>query len=133
MLSARGKSCPAGAPRSKLGCTPPSRRTSRRLCPVPVTPCGRSFPARRTPNNFMLLRKESAWWSFLSIITLGTFLRFFHLGTYSLWLDEFLNFFDATHAFREMYRIILASPPLFHYVVRCFYLVFGKNDFWLRF
>jgi len=79
------------------------------------------------------LHKDSASWTFLSIIMLGIFLRFFRLGTSSLWLDEFLNFFDATHPFREMQRVILASPPLFHYVVRCFYLVFGKNDFWLRF
>jgi len=71
--------------------------------------------------------------SFYFILLLATISRLYHLGFQSFWLDEFINFFDSTHPFHKIHSEILASPPLFHYVVRCFYLIFGKNDFWLRF
>jgi len=71
--------------------------------------------------------------SFYLILVIGAISRLYHLGFQSFWLDEFINFFDATHPFHKIHSEILASPPLFHYVVRCFYLIFGKNDFWLRF
>jgi len=55
------------------------------------------------------------------------------LGSQSLWLDEVMTVQDAMHPFVQIHRQILASPPIFHYVVRLFYLFFGKDDFWLRF
>ncbi len=67
----------------------------------------------------------------IAILAGGIFLRFFHLGQHSFWLDEFINFFDATAPFPQMHRVILASPPIYHYIVRCFYLLFGYSDFWL--
>ncbi len=63
---------------------------------------------------------------------LGGCLRFYHLGEQSLWFDEVLTVMDASRPFHDISRTVLASPPLYHYIVRCFYLLFGKDDFWLR-
>jgi len=60
-------------------------------------------------------------------------LRFYLLGAQSLWLDEALSYFDAHQALGEIHRSVLASPPLFHYFVHGMDVLFGRNDFWLRF
>ncbi len=68
----------------------------------------------------------------LGLTLLAAVLRFWNLGGPSLWFDEALNVQDAGHPFSAIHRVVLASPPLFHYVIRGFLLVFGRDDFWLR-
>ena len=57
---------------------------------------------------------------------------FIHLGYHSLWLDELINIRDVSNTFSKIHQVILASPPLFHYLLRVIYLVCGNNDAWLR-
>jgi 4-amino-4-deoxy-L-arabinose transferase-like glycosyltransferase len=59
-------------------------------------------------------------------------LRFYRLGFHSLWLDEVVTVRDAAHSFREIPSVIASYPPLWAYITRIFYLLFGPNDFWLR-
>lgn len=77
-------------------------------------------------------KRETHTWIVVGLTALAFALRFYRLGTQSLWLDEVLNVNDAMVPFSKIHRVILASPPLFHYIVRTFILVFGKDDFWLR-
>lgn len=67
------------------------------------------------------------------LVAVGVSLRFFRLSFQSVWLDELINLRDASHPFPEIHRAIMASPPLFHYIVHGILSVFGQNPFWLRF
>jgi uncharacterized membrane protein len=40
---------------------------------------------------------------------------------------------DAEHAVSAIHQVVVASPPLFHYLLHIFVTLFGRNDFWLRF
>src|SRR5262249_21506055 len=60
---------------------------------------------------------------FTGIMLLAFVLRVYHLGTSSLWFDEILTVYDAMAPFSKIHRIVLASPPLFHYLIRAMLLV----------
>ncbi len=86
--------------------------------------------------------KESAglWqrystWLLLLIVLLGTALRFFHLGTQSLWYDEA---FSLAIADRLTLKEILTNqghsthPPLYYLLLHAWIRVVGVNDFTTR-
>lgn len=69
------------------------------------------------------------------LIFVGTFLRFFHLDYNSLWLDEACTFKIASFPLSGIWNIAATTdphPPLF-YIIEHFMLVFGQNEFVLRF
>jgi uncharacterized membrane protein len=79
------------------------------------------------------------------LIIIGTFLRFYHLDYNSLWLDEAFTRYVANHSLSGIWEIVSHkeftpislqfdpyNPPLFYYIEH-FMLVFGQNEFVLRF
>jgi len=79
--------------------------------------------------------KEHLYFSIYEIVSLtvfGSILRFYRIGFHSFWLDEILSIRDASVPFSKISSTVLASPPLFHYLLRALYLLVGRNDFWLR-
>lgn len=69
------------------------------------------------------------------ILTLGVFLRIYHLGTRSLWIDEAIQATAAgSRSISEIFASIniqAASPPLDFLFTR-FFLLLGKGDFFVR-
>lgn len=65
--------------------------------------------------------------------TLGISLRLYHLGYYSLWLDEIGEVIAALSPWRQFFGIISAqlSPPL-DYLLLKFIAVFGRSDIIIR-
>jgi uncharacterized membrane protein len=61
------------------------------------------------------------------LFSLGAWIRCFRLGRQSLWFDEILTVHDASFPFRQIHRIVLASPPLYHYLIH-FLLRFGAHS-----
>src|SRR5262249_55471521 len=54
-------------------------------------------------------------------------------GRSSLWQDEALTVHDALVPFPQIHQTLRSSGPVFHYIVKVFEVICGKNDFWLRF
>jgi mannosyltransferase len=71
-------------------------------------------------------------WIMIGLTCLAIGFRIYRLGAQSLWFDEVLTFQDAMCPFSVIHKVILASPPLFHYLIRLVLLVGGKNESWLR-
>ncbi|MFA4860796.1 glycosyltransferase family 39 protein [Methanoregula sp.] len=71
----------------------------------------------------------------LSLTIVGLFLRFFNLGYNSLWLDEASTHTFAIMSIPEIWEATTGgefNPPLFYWIEH-FMLVFGNNEFVLRF
>jgi len=56
-------------------------------------------------------------WGPLALFIIGAGLRFFRLGRQSLWFDEILTVHDISVPLTQIHRTILASPPLYHYIL----------------
>jgi 4-amino-4-deoxy-L-arabinose transferase-like glycosyltransferase len=70
----------------------------------------------------------------LSLIILGSFLRFYNLGFNSLWLDEATTLSWSKPGFLEIWEISRSTdfhPPLFHWIEHIM-LIFGQSEFVLR-
>ena len=74
-------------------------------------------------------------WLLLGILALAAFLRFFHLGSESLWLDEALSAdritgdlvtIAQTTAFEDVH------PPLYYFLLHLWTLLFGQSEVALR-
>lgn len=70
----------------------------------------------------------------ITIIFIGTFLRFYKLTYHHLWLDEVLT---VNHSAGNFKTIVLelknwASPPLFYFLLNLWMKIFGKTEFVLR-
>lgn len=75
---------------------------------------------------------ESNKWLLL-ILMLGSFLRLFHLGYQSIWLDEIFTMFvsDPSLSFDQFnYEMILREgfPYLYFYILHFFYAIFGYTE-----
>jgi uncharacterized membrane protein len=71
----------------------------------------------------------------LCLTILGTFLRFYNLGYNSLWLDEASTYTFATMSLPGIWQATTGgefNPPLFYWIEHVM-LVFGNNEFILRF
>lgn len=71
----------------------------------------------------------------LSLTILGCFLRFYNLGYNSLWLDEASTYTFATMSLPGIWQATTGgefNPPLFYWIEHVM-LVFGNNEFVLRF
>lgn len=68
------------------------------------------------------------------LFLLAVALRFFHLDKMSFWVDEVATVLHVSFPIGNIYQSTLyfSNPPLFHYLVKPFYLIFGRDDFWLR-
>ncbi len=76
-----------------------------------------------------------AFYTFLILLVIGTFMRFYQLGFNSLWLDEAATYTFSIPGFTEIWEIartIDFHPPLFHWVEHIM-LMFGNSEFILRF
>jgi mannosyltransferase len=91
-------------------------------------------------------RKNSYVIILVSLIIIGSVLRFYHLGYNSLWQNEAFTLFTSSHSLAGIWEIVTNSlpgvanftptgefsPPLF-YCMEHFMLGFGRNEFVLRF
>ena len=70
------------------------------------------------------------------LLFIGTILRFYQIGTTSLWLDEVMTYQFSINPFLEYWNLISAGgevhPPLFYWI-EWTALKFGNNEFVLRF
>lgn len=68
------------------------------------------------------------------VVLLGGFLRFYHLGAQSLWLDEGVSVKIAGLNPGEIIRQASAdpTPPLYYLLLHYWSLIFGDSDFALR-
>lgn len=74
----------------------------------------------------------------ISILILATFLRFYQLDFQSLWVDEIATMIEANPQLNadETYDALLEfdfQPPLFFYLLKHLFCVFGYTSFVLRF
>ncbi len=62
-------------------------------------------------------------------------LRLSHLDRMGFWVDEVATVQHVSFPIGNFSKnaLFFTNPPLFHYLVRPFYLFFGRDDFWLRF
>jgi mannosyltransferase len=70
----------------------------------------------------------------LSLTVLGFFLRFYHLGYNSLWLDEATTFYESQASFAAIWQTSLTGefhPPLFNWIIHLL-LMFGQSEVILR-
>jgi mannosyltransferase len=71
----------------------------------------------------------------LSLTIIGIFLRFYHLGYNSLWLDEASTYTFASMSLPDIWQATTGgefNPPLFYWIEHVM-LVFGNNEIILRF
>ena len=68
----------------------------------------------------------------MALVGLGCWLRFYHLGSKSLWLDEVFNVLDSAHPVSEIPRIVYSSPPLFYGFCHIVAGWLGPGDFSAR-
>lgn len=70
----------------------------------------------------------------LCLTVLGAFLRFYHLGNNSLWLDEVTTFHVSKASVLEIWQTSVTGefhPPLFHWITHVM-LTLGQSEFILR-
>lgn len=85
-----------------------------------------------------LRRSPATSWRWLAliglIITGGCFLRFWRLGTQSLWFDEGYSAWMVTHLPRQIIYLIRfdVSPPLYYLLLHLWAKTFGESEFALR-
>ena len=70
----------------------------------------------------------------LSLTLIGFFLRFYHLGYNSIWLDEATTFYQAKTSFLDIWQTSVTGefhPPLFDWITHIM-LTFGQSEVILR-
>jgi uncharacterized membrane protein len=75
-----------------------------------------------------------AWLALGALVAAALLLRLHHLGAQSLWMDEYLDWFNARMDFLSMLagvRVHRGGLPL-HYVVQHLILKLGNSETWLR-
>lgn len=71
----------------------------------------------------------------VALVIIGFFLRFYHLGFNSLWLDEAFTYYSSNESILQIWETTKTGdfhPPLFHWIEH-FMLYLGNNEFILRF
>src|SRR4030043_2484302 len=68
-------------------------------------------------------------------VTLGFFLRLYHLGNQSLWCDELGTYYWVHYSIGKMLEKLSHSafPPLYYLLMKRWIFVFGNTEFALRF
>ncbi len=102
--------------------------------------CGYVSPIKTmrdlTVDNLKSLVVSSRYIQTLIVLTiLGFFLRFYHLGYNSLWLDEACTYTLSVNSFTYIWQTMATgeiNPPLFYWAEHIM-LVFGNNEVILRF
>jgi len=86
--------------------------------------------------NIQSLVTKSRYIQALIVLTaIGLFLRFYHLGYNSLWLDEASTYTISIQSFADIWQTMAAgeiSPPLFYWAEHIL-LTLGNNEVFLRF
>jgi mannosyltransferase len=70
----------------------------------------------------------------LALTLVGFFLRFYHLGYNSLWLDEATTLYESQESFSVIWNTSVTGefhPPLFNWIIHVL-LMFGQSEFILR-
>lgn len=68
-------------------------------------------------------------------IVLGAFLRFYHIGSQPLWLDEAWSYWFSGRTIRELWTIIPqfeTNPPLYYTILKLWEGLFGSTEACLR-
>jgi mannosyltransferase len=72
----------------------------------------------------------------VGLVVLGTFLRLYHLGFNSLWLDEISTYKYSIGSFTDMWGMMATgtdySPPLFFFMEHFILQVFGVSEWAMR-
>ncbi|MBN1437690.1 MAG: glycosyltransferase family 39 protein [Sedimentisphaerales bacterium] len=90
-----------------------------------------------TENNSNMNRSGLTWYTIalLIIIGVGTFLRVYHLGKESLWVDEGYTIRSASLDLYELFELTSTydqHPPLYYGIVHFWIKVFGDSETALR-
>lgn len=72
-----------------------------------------------------LLKPARGWVPVAIVLLIATFLRFYQIGTESLWVDEF-------HSFRDTANLSLNPSRILYFALLRVWMMFGTSDAWLR-
>ena len=90
-------------------------------------------PGVRAPGDRLLGFSTRQLWLLLLIVVLGAALRLYHLGSWSMWVDEAHTWRDATIPLDEFWRRPgLAGHPIAYLILRSVVDLGGYDTFWLR-
>ena len=76
-----------------------------------------------------------SYWEIICITVLGTFLRFYHIGVKSLWIDEAFSFRSAQLPLSQIWgaqALVEPNPPLYYTLLKLWILFFGESEAALR-
>ena len=76
-----------------------------------------------------------SYWEIICITVLGTFLRFYHIGVKSLWVDEAFSFRSAQLPLSQIWgaqALVEPNPPLYYTLLKLWILFFGESEAALR-
>jgi len=70
-----------------------------------------------------------------SIFALALFIRLWHLGKQSIWMDEGFSVWVSSHSVHTIFTLLKMDthPPAFYLFLHEWFALVGFNDFWLRF
>jgi 4-amino-4-deoxy-L-arabinose transferase-like glycosyltransferase len=73
-------------------------------------------------------------WLFVALLLVGAFLFVFRITHESVWMDEAFSIALADNSFADIWRLSVddSHPPLYHFMLRAFRLVFGDSIFVAR-
>ena len=75
------------------------------------------------------------YWEIICVTVLGTFLRFYHIGVKSLWIDEAFSFRSAQLPLSQIWgaqALVEPNPPLYYTLLKLWILFFGESEAALR-
>ena len=76
-----------------------------------------------------------SYWEIICVTVLGTFLRFYHIGVKSLWIDEAFSFRSAQLPLSQIWgaqALVEPNPPLYYTLLKLWVLFFGESEAALR-
>lgn len=76
-----------------------------------------------------------SYWEIICVTVLGTFLRFYHIGVKSLWIDEAFSFRSAQLPLSQIWgaqALVEPNPPLYYTLLKLWILFFGESEAALR-
>jgi len=71
----------------------------------------------------------------ISLFALALFIRLWHLGKPSIWMDEAFSVWVSSHNIHDIFTLLKMDthPPGFYLFLHEWFAFVGFNDFWLRF
>jgi mannosyltransferase len=86
------------------------------------------------PKNF-LKKTLFPYWQIICVTVLGAFLRFYHIGVKSLWIDEAFSFRSTQLPLSQIWgaqALVEPNPPLYYTLLKLWILCFGESETALR-